>query len=117
LRDTRVRWADSVELKIRGDSAFIDDVAGLYIDVAIKVNPRANILGDVDCTGDIAGDVDIHVRLGTSVLIDDQMPRERGKQIRNRVLSCSSGGGVNRDSGIAGNLARRHLGSRKSRGQ
>src|ERR1700693_1168837 len=81
LRCAGVCWTDSVKLEIRGDATFINDIAGFYADVAVKVNSRTNIRRDVDRSGDVAGNVHVYISLpngavGIDVGIDDQMSRE-----------------------------------------
>src|SRR5262249_42069565 len=66
-----ISWTDSVELKVRSETALVDNVARFYAEVSVEVDSDMNIRFDVDAASDVAGHVNINIGLGGPNLIDD----------------------------------------------
>src|SRR6476469_2320479 len=67
------RWitrTDSIELKVPGDTALVDNIPSFYANVTVEIDFDMHIGFNVNAASDVAGHVNINVSLGCSNLID-----------------------------------------------
>jgi hypothetical protein len=76
LRRVRIARADRVVLKISGDAAGVVDVACFDVDVAVDKNLHVHIGFDGDVSGQVTGDMDGNVGLGSADRVDDEISTE-----------------------------------------
>ena len=70
LRGCWISRTDPVELKVGGETALVNNIARFHGDVAVEIEFDMHVRFNVDAASDIAGYVNIDVRLGCSNLID-----------------------------------------------
>src|SRR5437764_2485932 len=76
-----ISWTDSIELKVRGETGLVNNVARFYADVSVEIDFDMHIGFNVDAASDVAGYVNIDVSLGGSNLIDRQVASKRRDHI------------------------------------
>src|SRR5438105_2378383 len=83
--------ANAVELHVPGVTSLVDTVTRFTIDVAVNEKLYVYARLHIDLAGKVTGQVDGHVSLRRSILVDGKLFGEAGEQVHGRCSGGASG--------------------------
>src|SRR6266576_5427589 len=83
--------ANAVELQVPGVTSLVDKVTRFNIDVAVNEKLYVHSRFHIDLAGKVTGQMDGHVGLRRSILVDGKLFREAGEQVDGRCSGRASG--------------------------